>query len=298
MYTKQNQNSTKRKFQFSEHIWISILVLILLYLAFNILATIITLILTPRQQQMSPITLTISLFVCYALSLFLIVPRLLHLPEGKKSLSEYLKDIRLRSSQPILHILALGLSCYFIYMLSQLLSSLIYGQYSFDISLALPPNSWGLLQNIPFVLAEEITVRGLILTLLLKKYSEKQSILISAAIMGSYHILGLFSLDSSFSYENLVWYSGQVVWAFIIGLFYGYTFIKAKSLLPCIMVHYLSNTLINLWVVLPAAPVELHVLYAIIFQEGIIPTALSILWVRFYTSRWFPVSESGNDLNT
>ena len=297
MTTYKNENATKRKFQFSEHIWISILVLVLLYLAFNILATIITLILTPRQQQMSPITFTISLFACYALYFFLLVPRLLHLPEGKKSLSEYLKDIRLSSSQPIFHILALGLSCYFIYMLSQLLVSLIYGQYSFDISRALPPNSWGLLQNIPLVLAEELTMRGLVLTLLLKKYSEKQSILISATIMGSYHILGLFSLDSSFSYENLVWSSGQVVWAFFIGLFYGYTFIKTKSLLPCIMVHYLSNTLINLWVVLPAAPVELHVLYAIIFHEGIIPTTLSILWIRFYMSRWFPISENENDLN-
>ncbi|MFX0051162.1 MAG: lysostaphin resistance A-like protein [Candidatus Hodarchaeota archaeon] len=197
----------------------------------------------------------------------------------------------MRSSQSTFHILALGLSCYFIYMLSQLLGSLLYGQYSFDISQALPPNSWGLFVNISPGIFEEILMRGLILTLLLKKYSERKSILISAAIFGSYHILNLLNYGSSVSSETLVWYSGQVVWAFILGLFYGYTFIKAKSLLPCIMVHYLSNTLISLWVVLPAATVTTQVLQAIIFGEGIIPTTLAILWVRFYTDRWFHVSE-------
>ncbi|MFX0051163.1 MAG: hypothetical protein ACFFAJ_16895 [Candidatus Hodarchaeota archaeon] len=74
MRTNEKINSIKRKFQFSEHVWISIFVLTLLYLAFNILAAIITLILTPAQQQMSPITLTISLFACYALYFFLLVP--------------------------------------------------------------------------------------------------------------------------------------------------------------------------------------------------------------------------------
>ncbi|MFX1538876.1 MAG: lysostaphin resistance A-like protein [Promethearchaeota archaeon] len=298
MSTNKNDNSTKRKFQFSEHMWISIFVLMLLYVFFNILATIITLILTPAQQPMSPITLTIILFACDALCFFLLVPLVLHLPDGKKDIPEYLKDIRVRSSQPIIHILALGLSCYFIYMLSQLLGSLIYGQYSFDIYRALPPNSWGLLESIPLVFFEEILMRGLILTLLLKKYLEKQSILISAAIFGSYHILNLLNYVPSVSYETLKWTLGSMVWAFIIGLFYSYTFIKTKSLLPCIIVHYLSNTLINLWVFLPAATVEIHVLYGIIFGEGIIPTALSILWVKFYTDRWLPVSEGGNYLNT
>ena len=292
MYNNQNENSTKRKFQFSEHIWISILVLVLLYVLINILATIITLILTYREQQIFSTVFFIVLFACYIPYFFLLVPRLLHLPEGKKSLSEYLKDIRLRSSQPIFHILVLGFSCYFIYMSSQLLGSLIYGQYSFDIYRALPPNSWGLVENLPLVFFEEINMRGLILTLLLTKYSEKKAIPISAAIFGSYHILGLFSLGSTFSYEDLVWCSGNVVWAFIIGLFYGYTFIKTKSLLPGIIVHYLSNSLISLWVFLPAVTVELHVLIALIFDEGIIPTALSILWIKFYTDRWLHVSEN------
>ena len=139
MSINENDNSTKSKFQLSEHLWISILVLLLLYLAFWVLATIITLLLTPAQQLMSPITSNIILFVCLALFIFVVVPLLLHLPEGKKPIPEYLKDIRLSNPHP--KILVLGFSCYFIYMMSQLVGSLIYGQYSFDMSRALPPNT-------------------------------------------------------------------------------------------------------------------------------------------------------------
>ncbi|MFX0064175.1 MAG: lysostaphin resistance A-like protein [Candidatus Hermodarchaeota archaeon] len=190
--------------------------------------------------------------------------------------------------QPIFHILALGFSCYFIMMLSQLVGSLIYGQYSFDLSRVLPPNSWDLLVSINAGIFEEILMGGIILTLLLKQYSEKKSILISAAIFGSIHILNLLNYVS---YENLVWVSGQVAWAFILSLFYGYIFIKTKSLLPCMIVHYLGNALINLWIFLPSATAETQVLYGIIFGLGIIPAAFSILWVKFYTDRWLPVSE-------
>ena len=83
----------------------------------------------------------------------------------------------------------------------------------------------------------------------------------------------------------------MVVWAFFIGLFYGYTLVKTNSLISDITVHYFSNTLINLWVDFPGAAFGLHVLYAIIFDEGIIQTALAILWVRFYVNQLLPVYE-------
>ena len=35
--------------------------------------------------------------------------------------------------------------------------------------------------------------------------------------------------------------AGQVVWAFLFGLFYGYIFLKSGSLLPSMVIHWLSN---------------------------------------------------------
>lgn len=117
----------------------------------------------------------------------------------KKFIPDYLEDIRLSHPQPIFHVLVLGFSCYLIMMLSQLTGSLIYGQYSFDISRELPPNSWNLLVSINAGVFEEILMRGVILTLLLKKYSKNKSIIMSAVIFGSIHISNF--LNAVFYYD-------------------------------------------------------------------------------------------------
>ena len=72
---------------------------------------------------------------------------------------------------------------------------------------------------------------------------------------------------------------GQIVWAFIIGLFYGYVFVSTRSLLPPMIVHYLSNVFISSLVgyIQSKASVEIQVLYGVTFSLGIIPTALMIL---------------------
>ena len=81
---------------------------------------------------------------------------------------------------------------------------------------------------------------------------------------------------------------GQGVWAFIIGLFYGYIFVKTRSLLPPMIVHYLGNVFIGSLTsyVQIRASIEMQALYGVIFSLGIVPTALMILWTRFFTSRW------------
>ena len=81
---------------------------------------------------------------------------------------------------------------------------------------------------------------------------------------------------------------GQIVWAFIIGLFYGYVFVSTRSLLPPMIVHYLSNVFISSLVgyIQSKASVEIQVLYGVTFSLGIIPTALMILWTKFFTSKW------------
>jgi membrane protease YdiL (CAAX protease family) len=90
--------------------------------------------------------------------------------------------------------------------------------------------------------------------------------------------------------RELVWVVGQVVWAFAIGLFYGHVFVRTHSLLPSMIVHYLSNVFIGSLTgyMQSRASIEIQVLYGVVFSLGVVPTALMILWTRFFSSRWLP----------
>ena len=291
MTASQTNNINKNNFRFSEHVWVSILLLIILYLIFNIIAVIITLILTPKDQSMSPIILTIALFICYGIYLFLLVPFILKLPNDKNNYNEYMIDIGLKNTRPILYLVLIGLSCYIIFMFCQIVASILYGQYSFSITRVTPPDSWNIITSINSGIYEEMLFRGLIITLLLKKYSELKSIIISAILFGLLHILNLFNVGNSITTADLFFSFGNVIWAFIIGLFYGFTFVKTKSVIPGIIVHYLGNTLLDLWVFMPNVSVEIEVFFGIIFNEGIIPTTLSILWVTYFVNHWLNSKE-------
>ena len=192
----------------------------------------------------------------------------------------------------------LGISCYIILALSQVAASCMYRLFegqtiswsffrqAFDFQRDLPPGSPSLLISIPSIF-EEIVFRGIVLTVFLSKYSKRKSIIFSSLGFGLIHILSLAVGG------ELVWVLGQVVWAFTIGLFYGYVFVKTRSLLPPMIVHYLGNVFISTLVgyIQIRASIEVQVLYGVILSLGVVPTALIILWARFFSSRWLPGCE-------
>lgn len=73
---------------------------------------------------------------------------------------------------------------------------------------------------------EELVFRGAIVRALLKKYNPTKAIIISALIFGVIHI-------------NPV----QVITATLIGLLLGWIYYKTASLIPCILIHILNNSL-------------------------------------------------------
>lgn len=75
-------------------------------------------------------------------------------------------------------------------------------------------------------IAEEILLRGIILRGLLSRYSAFNSILISSLLFGAIH-------------GNLY----QFVLALIVGVFFGWMFVKTRSLLLCILAHAFFNSL-------------------------------------------------------
>jgi membrane protease YdiL (CAAX protease family) len=161
----------------------------------------------------------------------------------------------------------------------------------FDLSGDLPPGSPSLLVSFPSIF-EEVVFRGIVLTVFMGKYSERKAIIFSALGFGLMHLLNLASG------RELVWVLGQVVWAFILGLFYGYIFVRTRSLLPPMIVHYLGNAFIGSLTgyMQSRASIEIQAIYGVIFSLGIIPTTLMILWTRFFVSRWLPSGQSQNSV--
>jgi membrane protease YdiL (CAAX protease family) len=129
---------------------------------------------------------------------------------------------------------------------------------------------------------EEVMWRGVVFAAFLRVYGQRKAILYSALCFGFYHIFSVLTGST------IIYSLGNVLWAVILGLFYGYVTIKTGSLLPAIMVHYLGNlfvSAINAYIQANASSSDVAI-YGIVFTFGIIPTALMILWTRLFTTHW------------
>jgi membrane protease YdiL (CAAX protease family) len=230
------------------------------------------------------------------LLLFIVVPFILGFPKRSHPYETYLSEIRLIHAKPLFRLILLGVTCYIILAVCMVAGVLVYRlthglsvnisflRYSFVLSNELPPHSMGWFYSLPSIL-EEIAFRGVILAMFLRFYNQPKAILFSSLGFGVTHLGNL--LDGG----DPMWVAGEVVWAAILGLFYGYVTLKTNSLLPAMIVHYLSNlfvSVLNAYIQTNATIPE-QALYGIIFTFGAVPTILMILWVRGYTS-WLKIT--------
>ncbi|EET85545.1 Abortive infection protein, partial [Clostridium carboxidivorans P7] len=81
---------------------------------------------------------------------------------------------------------------------------------------------------------EEFVFRGVILTGLLKKYSVKKSIIISALLFGIMHLNGI-----------------QFINGFLLGVLLGYIYVRTKSIYLCMYSHILFNTMGVIFMYIP-----------------------------------------------
>lgn len=289
-----NVQMEKRKFHLYEHPWLSLLVFIITTV-FSIALSGIVIFGIMKLPEDSPIVQFAQGMSYHILTIFILVPFVLRLPKGKRTYRQYLDDIGLTRMQPFIKLMLLAVSCYVILALSQIAASLVYRFFEglpitldfirrvINFSGDLPPGSSSMLISIPSAF-EEAAFRGIVLTVFLNKYSENKSIVFSSLGFGLMHVLNLANG------ADFIWVMGQIVWAFIIGLFYGYTFVKTRSLLPPMIVHYLGNVFISSLVgyIQTRASVEIQVLYGVTLSLGIIPATLMILWTKFFMSKWMP----------
>jgi membrane protease YdiL (CAAX protease family) len=244
----------------------------------------------PRQMSDTAAFSTATLFTINGLLGYLVAPFVLGLPGGSRTVRAYLDDIRLTCVRPFLPLLALTGSCVLILIACQGTGSIVYRMTEgnpvtldfvrkvFDLGAAVPPRSTLLFAQM-FSSLEEVAFRGVLLTMLLRFYSQPRAIAYSAAAFGLMH------LPTAFMGEPVVFVLGQVVWAFLFGLFYGYIFVKSGSLLPSMIIHWLSNVfqepLTAYWT---TASIPVRTFYGVVFGYGL-AALLSIWWVRFYSAR-------------
>ncbi len=283
------------RFSLIEHPWFFLLVFIIATMVCQIIVGLV-LVWVFKLTNGAPTASFWLMLLSNLLMLFIIVPFILGFPKRSHPYETYLSEIRLIHVKPLLRLILLGVSCYLILALCTVAGVLIYRlthglpvnmsfmRYSFIISKELSPHSMSWLYSLPSIL-EEVAFRGVILAMFLRFYNQPKAILFSALGFGAIH------LGNMLSGGDPIWVAGQVIWAVILGLFYGYVTLKTNSLLPAMIVHYLGNLFVsalNAYIQANATIPE-QALYGIIFTFGAVPATLMILYARGYTS-WMRVT--------
>ena len=216
-----------------------------------------------------------------ALLWMLVVRRSLGLPNGKESLKDYIKTIGLKPDNKIVRNIFLGIGCSMIYFDSTFIFGNIFGNYIFDLDVifGIPGSSISIYGWFLFILMlipgiwEEISFRGVISTLNLRKYSQRTVLIVVSLLFGLFHFINFLMGN------DLILTGIQVIYAALLGFLFGYLFIKTKSLIPSIILHYLIDSLGQLFTYVYFDSIVDLVLYAII-GVGIIPSVLGMLLVK------------------
>lgn len=143
-------------------------------------------------------------------------------------------------------------------------------EQSFDIL----QSGWGGILAIAIIgpVLEELLFRGAITKALLQQYSPTKAILISALLFGVFHIN-----------------PAQILPAFLIGILFAWTYYKTGSLIPCILMHVLNNSLaVYLSIQYPEAKNMDDLIsgtpYLIILSGAVLLLIGSVLTMRYLTS--------------
>jgi membrane protease YdiL (CAAX protease family) len=270
---------------FRKHTFFGTFNLLALYTGFLLLPVFIQLPLFFFVDSLPVIViLFIDFFVNFGLMMVLwlvIVPKSLGFPNGKEHLKGYIKRIGLKNDGKLVRNILLGIGCSAIAFICRFITANIFGNYTFnpDVIFGIPGSSVSFYGWFLFILMlipgiwEEVSFRGVMITLNMRKYSRTTVFIIVSLLFGLFHYFNLLGGADLFA-TNI-----QVIWAALFGFLLGYLFIKTKSLIPSIILHYLVNTLGQLFI--PASfdnTIQL-ILFAIL-GLGILPTVFGMILVK------------------
>jgi membrane protease YdiL (CAAX protease family) len=211
-------------------------------------------------------------FLALGVLALVLMPFVLGLPNGRKSLRDYCQDIRMLPMRPLGRNLLLGLLMAALTLSSIFLASLLTGHFVFDWSLV-PALRWvkGLTRGI----WEEVFFRGIILVLFMRIFSKRKAMFFAAFLFAVVHLNPL-----DLSLPMVV----DVISIFFIGLLFTYLVLKTGSLLPAIVFHYIHDIFVLLVQNTPGADETLAsaLLYAFLWIALVIGAVLT----KYIVEHW------------
>lgn len=297
-YTKSEIETTnKSPSGLSRHQIVFVAALPLLFLMAGLLGISVTNILGPFVST-NPLLSSLLGFVLGILVFVIFIPKVLRMPKGKTTLRDHLHTIGVDRIRPVSRTLLIFVPCLVSIAVAQIVGSLVYNQFilrwEFDYFTNQLFDSTRITNAIgssPITavgsIFEEIVLRGVVLTMLLQVYSKRKAIAGSAVTFGYVHILNL--LNGPLTYELVTFVVGQIIWATIIGILYGYMFLITGNLYANMFLHWFANGMSNCFMYLPYVTPEIHALLNIIFNIGLMSTVISLCWI-FLVNKYWPLT--------
>ena len=248
--------------------WFSIILVMVFYFLFQLIPQLIyALVVNVSFANAYPYVTRIIEFVSLGFLLLVFIP-FLRIPRNNRSFSQYMKDIQLSTiTWKSLFVGFLCIILVFILLIGSVYLSAVLGKFYWlfirgynipydpgiviDFGYLLDPNET---LNVYYALTpgimEELAFRGIILVLLMKKYSWKKAVIIDGILFGLYHLLNLLGPTINFVtgewslelYIAIIRSVGfQVIYAASLGMAYAYFFVKARSIVPVILSHYMID---------------------------------------------------------
>ena len=229
--------------------------------------------LVERLPGMGKILPPLLLFLVLGFVALYLMPTVLGLPNGRKPLQDYCRDIRLLPVTPLGRNIFIGLLMAALTLSAILLATLLTGHFVLDWS-TVPALRW--LKGLTRGIWEEVFFRGIILVLFMRRYSLRKAIFFSVLVFALAH-LGELSLEAII----------DVVSIFFMGLLFTYLVLKTGSLLPGIIFHYVHDIFVLLVQNAPGADQRLAsgLLYTFLWIALIIGAIATKVIVERWPSR-------------
>jgi membrane protease YdiL (CAAX protease family) len=211
-------------------------------------------------------------FLALGILALVIMPFVLGLPNGRKSLRSYLQDIRLLPVKPLVRNILLGLLLAALALAGIFAAALLTGHFVLDWSYV-PALRWvkGLTRGI----WEEVFFRGIILVLFLRIFSKGKAVFFATFLFAIVHLdplhIDLAMIVDIFS-------------VFLIGLLFTYVVLKTGSLLPAIVFHYVYDIFVFLAQNTPGA--EETVALALLFAFLWLALAIGAVLTKYIVEHW------------
>ena len=157
-----------------------------------------------------------------------------------------------------------------------------FPSFDFGILIELPEESTGsgvfiFVSMLTWGIWEEFIFRGVILTMLLKKYAISKAIIINGIIFGLYHCFNL--LGGADPVMIII----QIISSMLGGFLYAYMFFRAENLIPSMVCHYLHNVLFSIieqWFSNVLIPQSILVALVTRFFGGLISVIIGIFILK------------------